>query len=82
MYGNKDKKQDEAEENAPNTEEKIDEKQILKDYATSVMFALITKDKYILASSGQGGFVLFNAYEGRKLFADYDSEFKKENTGS
>ena len=89
---NKDEKDEEnnkPEENCQNqdgintlqTEEKeIDKNQILKDYATSVSFAIITKNYYLLATTGQCDFTVYNMYEGKKAFENKNGNTTLGNT--
>lgn len=46
---------------------------ILKNYSATVSFVVFTREGYILATMGNGGFVLYNQYEKVNAFSKLDS---------
>lgn len=49
---------------------KLENEDILKDYAVTVSFAVLTEDGYVFATMGNGSFVLYNQYEKSKVFEE------------
>ena len=54
--------------------ESLLEDEILNNYATSVMFALMSESYFVLGTLGMGSFILYNAYEGQKAFATVENK--------